>query len=682
MSNQLTKCTSLYLRQHADNPVNWYPWGNEALELARQTGKPILLSIGYAACHWCHVMAHESFADTTIAALMNAHFVNIKVDREQRPDLDKIYQTAHQLITQRAGGWPLTVFLTHDTLVPFFAGTYFPPTARHGLPAFQTVLEQVHDAYVNDRGAILSHNQSMRDVLARVFKVPNVDLDVVLGELPLGQAIHQLAEEFDSVYGGFGGAPKFPHASSLQFMLHYYEKYQDTITLDKMLLTLEKMARGGIYDHIGGGFFRYATDERWEIPHFEKMLYDNASLIELYAAAWSMDGNALFAKIATDTARWVMREMQATEGGYYSALDADVADKEGDYYVWQRDRVAQEVPSEDFPLVAAYFGLDQAPNFEEQWHLHATCSPEWLAKRFKREEFDILLSLDRAITSLFWARQKRERPARDDKILTAWNGLMIRGMATAGRLLGRDDFIHSAARALDFIRTTLWHNQRLQACHAQGTSEFNGYLDDYAFTADGALSLLQARWDETYLQFSQALCDAMLQHFTMPHGGFYFTAHDHEMVVQRPCQFSDDALPAGNAIAIDVLLRLGYLLGETRYLDAAERALRAAWDTVMRAPLAHCSTLSALGNYLTKTEIIVLRGEAEDLLEWQIACQREWRSHRMVLSIPSDAQQLPAALAAKTPLANARVTAYWCRGMECGAPITDLAQWQALLKSG
>ncbi len=568
-TNRLIHETSPYLRQHAHNPVDWHPWGEEALDKARREGKPILLSIGYSACHWCHVMAHESFEDEATAQVMNERFINIKVDREERPDLDKIYQTAFQLLHRRSGGWPLTMFLTHDDHAPFVGGTYFPKTPRYGMPAFTDLLLRVSDHYRQHLGDIRRQNQALLDTL-RAEITPSTRVgDLTLTATPLQAGRDELLSHFDSIHGGFGGAPKFPHPTSLERLLRHWtaslrcDAFQcnepDRPAETAVQFTLRKMALGGIYDHLGGGFYRYSVDAEWQIPHFEKMLYDNGPLLALYAQTWQATQEPLFRTVAEETGEWLIREMQSPDGGYYATLDADSEGEEGRFYAWTPAQVRELLNTEEYTAFAICYGLELPPNFEDRaWHLRVVAEAADLAPRLGVEPAQVNAWLASARYQLFTARSARVWPGRDEKILTAWNGLVIRGMAMAGRLLARSDFVDSAERALDFIQAHLWRDGRLLAVHKDGQSRLNAYLDDYAFLIDGVLELQQCRQREGDLDFALALAEVLLDHFEdRTSGGFYFTADDHETLIQRPKPPHDDALPSGNGIAAQVLLKLG-----------------------------------------------------------------------------------------------------------------------------
>jgi len=677
-ANRLIHETSPYLRQHAHNPVDWYPWGEEALDRARRSGKPILLSIGYSACHWCHVMAHESFEDEATARVMNELFVNIKVDREERPDLDKIYQNAFQLLHRRAGGWPLTMFLTHDDHVPFVGGTYFPKTPRHSMPAFTEILRRVSAHYRQHSKELREQNQALLDALRAEMVAPSEAAALTAAPLQAGR--DQLVRGFDPVHGGFGDAPKFPHPGGLERLLRRWvasaqggqpDRPAETVVWH----TLRRMARGGIYDHLGGGFYRYSVDAEWGIPHFEKMLYDNGPLLALYSQAWRATAEPLFRAVAEETGEWAMREMQAPDGGYYATLDADSEGEEGKFYRWTPDQVRELLTTEEYVAFAVCYGLEQPPNFENHaWHLRATAEPAELASRLGVEPAQVAAWLASARRALLEARARRIWPGRDEKVLTAWNGLMIKGMAAAGRHLGRMDFVASAERALDFIQTHLWRNGRLLAVHKDGQARLNAYLDDYAFLIDGILELLQCRWRGGDLDFALTLAEVLLDQFEdREAGGFFFTAHDHESLIQRPKPAHDDALPAGNGIAAQALSRLGHLAGRTAWLDAAERTLRWAWPTLQRIPTACNALLTALEEFLEPTQIVVLRGEGMALEAWRARCAQPCAPRRLTLAIPADAS-LPAGLLAERRVGAAPVTAYVCSGLQCVSPIVVLAE--------
>jgi uncharacterized protein len=674
-TNRLASETSPYLRQHAHNPVDWFPWGSEALERARAEKKPIHLSVGYHACHWCHVAAHESFEDEATARILNDNFVNIKVDREERPDIDRIYQIAQQMLTQRGGGWPLTMFLTHDDQRPFFGGTYFPKEARYGLPAFKDLLLRVAGFYRQHATELRKQNEALMAAFAELNPQP-AGSESGLTEAPLATCREQLARSFDPRHGGFGGAPKFPHPQTIEWLLRRWHASvaapePDLEARHMATLTLRRMAEGGINDQLGGGFCRYSVDEYWMIPHFEKMLYDNGALLAAYAQAALVTGDRSHARVARSIADWTLREMQSPEGGYYSSLDADSEGHEGKFYVWDREEVRAALSAEEFAVFAPRYGLDAEANFEGRWHLRVAAATEQIARQAARTEGEVEALLDSARAKLLGVRAQRVPPARDEKVLTSWNALMIRGLAVAARALGDDDLVNSAGQALDFIRARLWREGRLLATYMDGRAHLNAYLDDYVFLADAVLELQQLRFRREELDFARQLIEVVLKHFSDDAaGGFYFTSNDHETLIHRMKSFGDDATPSGNGVAASVLLRLGYLLGEPRYLAAAERTIRAAWAALARYPQSHMSLLTALEELLHPPETVILRGAPAPLESWRRELGKAYAPRRLVLAIPAEAKDLPPGLADKSP--RGEVVAYLCRGSTCSAPIDSL----------
>ena len=701
MPNELAKETSPYLLQHADNPVDWLPWNEASLASARDQDKPVLLSIGYSACHWCHVMAHESFEDEPTARLMNELYVNIKVDREERPDIDKIYQTAHQLATRSAGGWPLTVFLTPEQL-PILTGTYF------STPVFQQVLTRVESYYRSNREQAHARGDALRQALNSIDVAGDAGAELDLA--PLKAARERLGASFDARYGGFGGAPKFPHPNHVATLLRAWRRSvtqrgrsdypplerddqlpqesddnaprkrdghvprePDDHALQMATTTLARMAQGGLFDHLAGGFFRYSVDQRWEIPHFEKMLYDNAELLAVLADAHAATGDTFFATIAEETAGWVMSEMQDPEGGYYATLDADSEGEEGKFYLWTEQQARTALSENEYAVFGQLFGLTEPPNFEgREWHLQVrnpNGEPATANADKPAPDESTLDLLDSARRKLLAVRDQRIRPGRDEKILTGWNGLMIRAMARAARVLEREDLADSATRAVDFLRARLWRDGRLLACYKDGRARFPAYLDDYAFLADGLIELLQVRWRSGDLALACELADVMLERFADPGGGFYFTADDHEALIHRPKPLADEATPSGNGVAVRVLVCLGSLLGETRYLAAARRALAAAWPMLERFPEAHGTLLNNLELTLDEPEVIIIRGQAVHAIqEWKIRVDTGFHPRRLSFGIPARETDLPGALAQRTPRGD--VVAYVCQGTHCLAPVT------------
>ncbi|HTT40344.1 MAG TPA: thioredoxin domain-containing protein [Burkholderiales bacterium] len=676
MVNRLAQETSPYLRQHADNPVQWYPWGEEALRLARADNKPILLSIGYSACHWCHVMAHESFEDPEIAAAMNRNFVNIKVDREERPDLDQIYQTAHHMITQRSGGWPLTMFLTPDQK-PFFGGTYFPKQPRYGLPGFADILERVAAAYREQADKIAEQNEQLAELLSRTVPM-SVAADINLSGEPLAAAVTELKRMFDPVHGGLGGAPKFPHPAELELCLARGVVTDDERARQVTLHTLRKMAEGGIYDQLGGGFCRYSVDEQWAIPHFEKMLYDNGPLLRLYVHAWLATGEPLFRRVCEETAQWVMREMQSPEGGYYSSLDADSEHEEGKFYVWSQEEVARLLSDEEYAVAGACYGLDRPPNFEgRHWHLRIAKPLERVADALGISTALARDRLDSARAKLWQARERRIRPGRDEKILTSWNGLMIQGMAYAGRALGREDWLASARKATHFLRATLWRDGRLLATYKDGKAHLNAYLDDHAFLLAALLELMQSGFSREDMEFAQDLAEAMLTRFEDERSGaFFFTSRDHEPLILRPKPGFDNATPSGNGTAALALQRFGHLIGEPRYLRSAERTLRLFFPQLQQHASGFSTLCLALAEAITPPTIVLLRGLDADIVSWSRQLAQRYRPATLMLCIPDGAAGLPAAM--DKPQRRG-VNAWVCRGVECLPPIDQWAELERAL---
>jgi uncharacterized protein YyaL (SSP411 family) len=674
-TNHLITQTSPYLQQHAHNPVEWYPWGTEAFARARREQKPIHLSIGYSACRWCHVLEEESFEDEATAKVLNDLFVNIKVDREERPDIDKIYQIAQQMLTQRGGGWPLTMMLSHEDQRPFFGGTYFPKEARYGLPAFKDLLLRVAEFY-RDHGAELKQQNAALMAAFSELDAPPADAGVSFTEAPLLLFRQQVERVFDPRDGGFGGAPKFPQPQTIVRLLRDWRAsadgpQPDLQALYMATLTLRRMAAGGINDQLDGGFCRYAVDATWTIPHFEKMLYDNAALLAVYAQAALATGDAEYAQVALATADWTLRAMQSAEGGYYSSLDADSEGHEGKFYVFDREEVRAALSAEEFAVFAPHYGLTAPPNFEGRWHLFTAVPVEELATSSARTTQQVEALLASGRDKLLALRVLRVPPARDEKVLTSWNALMIRGMAIAARALDREDLADSASRALAFLRRSLWQDGRLVATYMAGKAHLNAYLDDYAYLIDAILELQQVRLRADELEFAQQLAEVLLGHFEDPAGGgFYFTSDDHEVLIHRMKPFGDDAIPAGNGIAAGVLLRLGHLLGEPRYLGAAERVLAAAWPVMSRHPQGHATLLTALEELLHPPQIVLIRGEAQE--SWQGELARLYAPRRMVLGIGADAAGLPPALADK-PAQAGKTIAYVCRGSTCSAPLDSLA---------
>jgi uncharacterized protein len=673
-TNHLAAQTSPYLLKHAHNPVEWYPWGEEAFARARRENRPIHLSIGYYACHWCSVLEEESFEDEATAKVLNDLFVNIKVDREERPDVDRIYQIAQQMLTQRGGGWPLTMMLAPHDHRPFFGGTYFPKEARYGLPAFKDLLLRVAEYYRDHGAELAAQNAALMEAFAELDAAPAGAVDFT--DAPLTLLRQQVERVFDPRDGGFGGAPKFPQPQVIVRLLRDWRAsaaspQPDLHALYMATLTLRRMAEGGINDQLDGGFCRYAVDATWTVPHFEKMLYDNAALLALYAQAAVATGDTEYARIALATADWVLREMQSAQGGYYSSLDADSEGHEGKFYVFDREEVRAELTAEEFAAFAAYYGMDEPANFEGRWHLYTARDAATLAPQLGAGVQQIEGWLGAAREKVRALRAMRVRPARDEKILTSWNALMIRGMAIAARALGREDLADSASRALGFIRGTLWRDGRLLATCMSGKAYLNAYLDDYVYLIDALLELQQVRVRTDEIALAQQLAEVVMAHFEdQAGGGFYFTSDDHEALIHRLKPFADEAIPAGNGIAACVLLRLGHLLAEPRYLAAAERVLAAAWPALSQHPQGHATLLTALEELLHPPQIVLIRGEQEAATLWALELARLYAPRRMVLALGPDCGALPPAL--DKPARAGTTLAYVCRGGTCSAPLQSL----------
>jgi uncharacterized protein len=659
MHNRLHTEHSLYLRQHADNPVHWQPWDAAALAQARALNKPILLSIGYSACHWCHVMAHESFEDQATAAVMNRLFINIKVDREERPDLDKIYQLAHQALTRRGGGWPLTVFLDPVSLIPIYAGTYFPITPRYNMPSFSQVLEGVHVWHTDRRDDVQTQTDALKGFLHEYGQEKPLAED--FDDTPLKKARAALLSQFDSQHGGRRGAPKFPHANEIDFLMTLAEG-GDQMAADCAKTTLSQMAARGLYDHLAGGFFRYCVDERWDIPHFEKMLYDNAQLLPQYAKA-AVQFNALqFRDTALGVMNWLEDEMRLDNGIYCSAIDADSEGEEGKFYLWHQTQFRETVSDQHYSIAAQFFGLDQLPNFEDShWHLHAKKTITAIADEEKKPEEEIFNSIQLSKTSLKEARALRIHPQRDDKQSAAWNALLADGFIGAYHALGRDEDLQKA----DSILKMLEHNfQRFKRLPAVLNQDIPGFLDEHAYTLTACVNYLKQRFCAKRLLFAQQLADFLLAEFEdTTHGGFYFTSHTHEHLPQRPKPWLDDSTPSGNAIAASALLALGYLLAEPRHLQAAENTLRAAWVSINEAPHAALSMLQVLREIRHPTPIVTLCGPDDVCATWREAIVKNSVSPLTIYTLNQMHSELPESLANKATAQNGAATI--CVGMHC-----------------
>ncbi|RME61311.1 MAG: thioredoxin domain-containing protein [Caldilineae bacterium] len=680
-TNRLIHETSPYLLQHAHNPVDWHPWGEEALQKAQAEDKPIFLSIGYSACHWCHVMERESFEDEATARLMNELFINIKVDREERPDLDAIYMDAVQAMTG-TGGWPMSVFLTPDGR-PFYGGTYFPPTPRHGLPSFQQVLLAVADAYAKRRGDLEQQAERLTAALARsgTIQAQNADLSTAL----LDRAIQQLGHYFDEHHGGFGSQPKFPQPMSLDFALREHARTGNLDALYMVEFTLEKMAAGGIYDHLGGGFHRYSVDAIWLTPHFEKMLYDNAQLLRTYLNAWRVTGRPLFCQVVEETVDYVLREMTAPAGGFYSTQDADSEGEEGKFFVWTPAEIEAALGQEDAALFNRAFGVTAMGNFEGKNILHRVASTEELARDFELAPAEVEERLTALRRKLFTVRAERVPPARDEKVLTEWNGLMIHALAEVGVALERQDALDAAVRAAHFVLEHMSQEDgRLLRSYKDGQARFNAYLEDYASMVRALIALYESTFEMRWLAEAIRLAKLMIAQFGDPQqGGFFQTGVDHEALVVRRKDFIDNATPSGNSLAADALLRLAVLTGNDEYRQQAIRIFQLMAAAMEQQPTGFGRLLCALSAYLQPSREVVIVGEPEAPAT-QALLREVWSRYlpttTLALKRPQEETYFPL-FAART-LVEGRPTAYVCENYTCRLPVTEPEALAALLRDG
>jgi uncharacterized protein len=682
MANQLANETSPYLLQHVDNPVEWYPWGEEALQRARAEDKPILLSIGYAACHWCHVMAHESFEDPETAAIMNEHFINVKVDREERPDLDNIYMSAVVAMTGQ-GGWPMTVALTPDGK-PFFGGTYYPKTPRYGIPSFQQLLLALANAWQNQRDEVLKNAGEIAGHLGRELALAG--RPGALDEELLRQALTAVERAFDAGKGGFGRAPKFPQPMTIEFLLRLYQRDGNPQALHMAEYTLEMMARGGIYDQLGGGFARYATDNDWLVPHFEKMLYDNALLARAYLHAWQVTQRPLYRRIVEETLDFVLREMRHEAGGFYSSYDADSEGEEGKFYVWQPAEIRQILgDDEQARLFMLYYGVRERGNWEGTNILHVPHDVEEAANLGNVPVVELEQQLAAAREKLLQARAQRVWPGLDDKVLTAWNGLMLAAFAEAGRLLERPDYTAAAEQNARFLYETMRREdgRLLRTWKAGAEAKYNAYLEDYTYLADGLLALYQTTFAPQWFAWARELADLAVNHFRdTENGGFFDTSDDHEALIVRPKDVQDNATPSGNAMAANVLLALSLYTGDSGYWEVAESATGALADAMKQHPtsFAHwlCAAVFMLGDPLE----IAVAGEpgAADTQALLAVALAEYQPHQVVaVGMPGSEAARRIPLLADRPQVNGRATAYVCRRFACRRPVTEPAELSAQL---
>ena len=672
MPNRLTNETSPYLLQHANNPVDWYPWGEEALGRARDEDKPILLSIGYSACHWCHVMERESFENDAIAEIMNRHFVNIKVDREERPDLDAVYMEAVQMLTG-SGGWPMTVFLTPDGK-PFYGGTYFPPVDRHNMPGFPHLLETVANAYQNSHTEIQRVTSQLAEQMGRTGNMPRGAS--ALDESILHHAYNQLATNFDYQNGGVGSAPKFPQAMTLEILLRYFANGHNDRALPMLELTLEKMARGGIYDQIGGGFHRYSTDTFWLVPHFEKMLYDNALLARLYLHAWLATGRSLYRRITEETLDYVLREMTGEHGGFFSATDADSEGEEGKFFVWAPEEIESSLGKEDATLFNAFFGVSQRGNFEGKNILNISVRAADFAERQGVPLEQLVTVIQRGKEALRLTREEREHPLLDDKALASWNGLMLRAFAEAGASLERPDYLDAAARNAEFLLTTMRPQGQLRRSYREGQAKLSGFLEDYSFVADGLIALYEATFERRWLDAAMELADDMISLFwDESAGAFYDTGRDHEELVVRPRDVFDNAQPCGGSVASDMLLRLSVITGNEEYATKAIAPLRTLSELMGRAPGGTGRWLAALDFYLSTPKEVAIIGSPSDSSTSDLlrTVNVRYLANRVIVGAESEsaATQSGLPLLEGRGMMDGKPTAYVCENYTCQLPVTD-----------
>jgi len=672
-ANRLASETSPYLLQHAHNPVDWYPWGPEAFEVARREDKPVLLSVGYSACHWCHVMERESFENDDIAGLMNQLFVSIKVDREERPDVDQIYMQAVQSMTGR-GGWPMTVFLTPDG-VPFYGGTYFPPEDRHGMPAFPRLLRSIADAYHSRRGEVLEAGRQLVETMGQSGRLSASTS--LLSRDVLVRAYMGLGGEFDERDGGLGQAPKFPQPMTWEAVLRVARRTGDERGLTMLRHTLTRMARGGIYDQIGGGFHRYSVDGQWLVPHFEKMLYDNAQLASLYLHGWLATGDPLYRRIAEETLDYVRREMTHPEGGFYSAQDADSEGVEGKFFVWSPDEIRAGLGDPALARAAsAYWGVDDGPNFEGHSILFVPREPEAVAGTLGTTVDELMAAIGRARALLYAVREKRVHPGLDDKVLASWNGLMLAAFAEGAAVLGRADYLAAAVRNAEFLTRQMVRDGRLLRSWKDGQARITGYLEDYSMVGAGLLTLYEATFDRRWLDESRRLAEEALRLFwSAERDAFFDTGHDQEALVVRPRNLFDNAVPSGTSVAIDWLLRLAVITGEERYQKTALDALRPMADLMQRYPSGFGRYLSALDFHLGPVAEVALvwrSGEERALGPLLDTVFGRYQPNRVVVgAAEGDATAAGLPLLAERATVGGRPTAYVCQHYVCQLPVTE-----------
>ena len=689
MPNHLSGETSLYLLDHQSHPVNWYPWSVNVLSIAKEQNKPILLSIGYATNPWCELMAKESFADAATAQIMNEHFINIKVDREERPDLDKVYQSALQLLNKGSGGWPLTVFIDPQNLTPFFGGAYFSKDATNTMPGFADLLMRLHQAFTDQAEDLRTQAAKMAQAVKQMYPPlldPNMpDADLVF------LAKDRVSQQFDESEGGFGQGPKFAMTCRMQGLLRHWaiarrHKENDKNALEVVMTTLTKIARGGIYDHIGGGFFRYTTDRQWQTPYFEKVLYDNAQLLSVFAEALRLGPDPLFQDAIRDTISWLMTDMRHAKGGFYASQDALLVQSNdtsvGKYYLWRRDEVKKLLEEDEYLLIETLYGLDKPANFDNHWSLHRRDSYRSVVERLSMQADTANELLISAKEKLFLARQARSAPRTDETILTAWNGLLISGLVSAATVMQRPDWITTAEELADFIFAHCWDGKTLTANWLNSGDKSLGFLDDYANVLTGLLDLLQYRWREQDVAFAVALADAVINGFyDTDNGGFFFSNENQENLIFRPKPTLDESVPPGNATLALAFNRLGHLLGRNEYLDVAANTLRWARAIMEQYPSSHYGLITALEDANESIVQIILRGPIEEMQAWKRLVSNTYAPWRSCYSIPFDhiktiPSYLPALVSSET---KNKVSAFIYDGGACSKPITDLELFKKAL---
>ncbi len=669
--NRLASETSPYLQQHARNPVNWHPWGEEALGLARTEDKPILLSIGYSACHWCHVMERESFENDAIAALMNEHFVNIKVDREERPDLDQIYMSAVQIMTG-GGGWPLTVFLTSEAK-PFYGGTYFPPEDRYNRPGFPRLLIAIADAYARRRGEVNESSTTLVDQINAQAR--SAAAGEAIGVSLLERAVAGISERYDPDHGGFGPAPKFPSSMTIDFLLRYHHRSGEEHPLEMARVSLDKMARGGIYDHVGGGFHRYSTDAHWLVPHFEKMLYDNALLAGVYLDAYKLTRRDQYRKVVEETVDFVVRELLGDAGGFFSTLDADSEGVEGKFYVWSADEF-REVAEDDSGVLARFFDVTPLGNFEGQNILHVSHEPEVFAASEGIDRGELEARISGAVPLLLERRERRVRPGRDEKILTDWNGLMLRTVARAALAFKRPDYARIAENNAEFLVDKMWDGTRLVHAFKDGQARFNGYVDDYANFADGLLALYELTFEGRWLKLALEISDRMIDEFwDSDQAAFFFTGRSHESLVARTKEYFDNATPSGNSVAADVLARLSAVADRRDLREKAEAISGGVSGHLARFPTGFGRMLTAVDYLIGPSREVAVLGDPTRFVD---AVRSRYMPRTVLAGAASDPDDVVGILRGRESI-DGKPTVYCCEDRVCRLPTTDPSELLAFV---